>query len=227
MKRPLIFLLLFSALLQAQSGKLVVGFDIDDTVLFSRDVFLQVPGNLAEDAYWSWINTHDDALSVPIPPTIELVKFFHAKGHDVVFITSRPGIKGRQLARYLSKVVGFKVKVDDNLFFSPSEKVKGHKYPTKQEVMLSRQVDLYYGDSDGDIIAAIKADVHPVRVIRHQASWQAYGANYFGNVLKSDSDETPFRPHDLPIFYKAHVGVFGESIYPIVWAGPDSVLYNY
>ena len=45
--------------------------------------------------------------------------------------------------------------------------------------MKSLELDLYYGDSDSDIIAALKADVHPVRIVRHQKSINQYGANYF------------------------------------------------
>ena len=47
-------------------------------------------------------------------------------------------------------------------------------------------LDLFYGDSDTDIIAALKAGVHPVRVARNIASIDAYPDNYFGDVTKGD-----------------------------------------
>ena len=82
-------------------------------------------------------------------------------------------------------------------------------------------IDLFYGDSDTDMIAALKAGVHPVRVIRNEASIIEYGSNYFGNTLKGDSPEAPFSNNELKIFYKSKIGVFGESIYPIIWKGPN------
>ena len=43
----------------AQNGILNVGFDIDDTVLFSRDVFLSLPDDKRNPTDFSWINSHD------------------------------------------------------------------------------------------------------------------------------------------------------------------------
>ena len=43
------------------------------------------------------------------------------------------------------------------------------------------KIDLFYGDSDSDIIAALKA-IFPVRVVRNNASVIEYGSNYFGTL---------------------------------------------
>ena len=88
--------------------------------------------------------------------------------------------------------------------------------------MISLKLDLYYGDADSDIIAALKADVHPIRVIRHKKSIEQYGSNYFGNTLDGESHKNPFSSKDLKIFYSRSVGIFGESIYPIIWEAPKS-----
>ena len=69
-------------------------------------------------------------------------------------------------------------------------------------------------------IAALKANVHPIRIVRHKKSIEQYGKNYFGNVLQGKSIESPFRMDDLKIFYSKSVGIYGESIYPIIWDGP-------
>ena len=82
------------------------------------------------------------------------------------------------------------------------------------------KLDLFYGDADSDMIAALKAGVHPVRVVRNESSVIEYGSNYFGNTLKGDIPEAPFSNDDLQIFYKSNIGIFGESIYPIIWTGP-------
>ena len=177
-----LYFIIFSIIF-AQNGILNVGFDIDDTVLFSRDVFLSLPDDKQNPTDFGWINTHDSDYSIFITPTVELINYFRSNGHNVFFITARPGPNGHRLMKRL-------------------------------------KIDLFYGDSDTDMIAALKAGVHPVRVVRNEASVIEYGSNYFGNTLKGDSPEAPFSNNDLKIFYKSNIGIFGESIYPIIWSGP-------
>ena len=86
--------------------------------------------------------------------------------------------------------------------------------------MKKLNLDLFYGDADTDIIAALKANVHPVRIIRHNESIEQYGNNYFGNVTDGEKGKNPFEMNDLKIFYSKSVGIYGESIYPIIWKGP-------
>ena len=63
MKRIVIYILYFS-LVVAQPGILNVGFDVDDTILFSRDVFLSLPDDKRDPVDYSWINSHDKDFSV-------------------------------------------------------------------------------------------------------------------------------------------------------------------
>ncbi len=86
--------------------------------------------------------------------------------------------------------------------------------------MKKLKLDLFYGDADTDMIAALKASVHPVRIIRHNESIEQYGNNYFGNVTDEEKEKNPFQMNDLKIFYSKSVGIYGESIYPIIWKGP-------
>ena len=85
--------------------------------------------------------------------------------------------------------------------------------------MKKLNLDLFYGDADSDMIAALKANVHPVRIVRHNMSIEQYGKNYFGDLKDRDSGN-PFEMNDLKTFYSKSVGIFGESIYPILWRGP-------
>ena len=41
--------------------------------------------------------------------------------------------------------------------------------------MKKLKLDLFYGDADTDMIAALKANVHPIRIIRHKKSIEQYG----------------------------------------------------
>ena len=219
MKRIVIYILYFS-LVVAQPGILNVVFYFDDTILFSRDVFLSLPDDKRDTVDYGWINSHDKEFSLFITPTVELINYFHTNGHNVFFITARPGTKGNILAEFLADELGFSVRVNKNLFFSPKETIKGKRYTTKHRLMKRLKLDLFYGDADTDMIAALKAGVHPVRVVRHETSIVEYGSNYFGNTNKGNSAQTPFTKDDLKLFYNSNVGIFGESIYPIIWTGP-------
>ena len=217
LSRFIILLLIISSHSFSQTGKLKVGFDIDDTILYSERGFVVAPKTESGSTDYSWINTHDKEYSLLIDPVITLINFFRAHGHEVFFITARPGINGDSVAVFLSKNLNFDVKVDSNIFFSPKEYVNGFKYTTKHRIMEKLDIDIYYGDSDTDIIAAIKADVHPIRIVRSDASIKEYGRNYFGDTHDGESAEAPFKKKDLKYFYEAKVGIFGESIYPITW----------
>ena len=72
-------------------------------------------------------------------------------------------------------------------------------------------------DETRQVEAALKAGVHPVRIVRHDSSISQYGPNYFGNTLSGRTKNTPYSREDLNIFYSGSVGMFGESIYPIIW----------
>ena len=215
--KQIILFIFISSISFSQTGKLKIGFDIDDTTLYSERAFVVAPKTESGHNDYAWINTHDKEYSLLIDPVITLINYFRAHGHEVFFITARPGPNGDSVAVFLSKNLNFDVKVDSNLFFSPKEYVNGFKYTTKHRVMEKLGIDIYYGDSDTDIIAAIKADVHPVRIVRSNASIKEYGGNYFGNTHDGESPDAPFKKKDLKYFYKAKVGIFGESIYPITW----------
>lgn len=204
-----------------EPGILIIGFDIDDTVVFSYGVFQNLPAGKQHPIDFGWVNTHDRYYSVMIEPTVELVHFFRAHGHEVVFITAREADHGDSLAAFLTDRLGFEVTMNSNLFFAPKETIAGRRFTTKHRMMKALDLDLYYGDSDTDIIAALKAGVHPVRIVRHRQSVDQYAANFFGDTKKGDQEEAPFNARDLQVFVNAGVGLFGETIYPIHWSGPQ------
>lgn len=213
-----VFVLLVSSVTLGQIGQLRVGFDIDDTTLFSERGFVVAPRTEDGGIDYAWINTHDKEYSLLIEPIATLIDYFRANGHEVFFITARPGMNGDSVAAFLTRTLNFNISVGDNLFFSPKENHGDFRYTTKHRKMRELELDIYYGDSDTDMVAAIKADVHPVRVVRSDASIKEYGGNYFGDTNKGNSAKSPFDRTELEIFYKANVGIFGESIYPITWS---------
>ena len=205
----------------AEPGILNVGFDIDDTVLFSKDVFLNIPANKRNPIDYGWVNKQDERMSLFIEPTVKLINYFINNGHNIYFITARSGENGKFLAKLLAKNFNIKITKNKNLFFCPKKMINGKRFTTKHHTMEKLDLDLYYGDADSDMVAALKAGVRPVRIVRHDKSVSQYGKNYFGNTLDGKSKENPFATEDLKIFYSKSVGIFGESIYPIIWDGPE------
>ena len=214
-------LLLFYSFVFSQPGILNVGFDIDDTVLYSEEAFQTYIKKNGYPINYGWINQNDKNFSYPITPTIDLIHFFRSKGHNVFFITARSDINGQYLAKHLTNELDYKVKKDVDLFYMPKEKIGDKRFTTKHKKIKELNLDIFYGDSDSDIIAALKAGVHPVRVVRNIESIDSYPNNYFGDVTNGKAKESPFDKKDLKLFYKGSVGVFGESIYPIKWKGPS------
>ena len=70
--------ILYLSLVIAQPGILNVGFDVDVTILFSRDVFLSLPDDKRDPVDYGWINSHDKDFSLFITPTVELVDYFRS-----------------------------------------------------------------------------------------------------------------------------------------------------
>lgn len=200
-------------------GQLKIGFDIDDTVLFSRDNFLLAP-HISDDPYhldYGWVNQHDSLHSVIIQPIGDLIRFLRSQGHKVYFITARPGINGAAVGRHLSRELGFSVIMDENLFFSPKRKdpKSGNKYTSKHEVISRLGLHVFYGDSDSDMIAASIAGVRGVRVVRDMRSVEEYSKNYFGDIKSDHSPGAPFSEEEYQQFLSHGVGPYGETIYPI------------
>ena len=143
----------------AQPGILNIGFDIDDTVLYSEVNFQTYIKENGYPVNYGWINQNDKNFSFPITPTFDLIHFFRSKGHNVFYITARPGTNGEDLAKFLTKELGYKVEKDVDLFFMPKERIGDNRFTTKHKKMKELGLDLFYGDSDTDIIAALKAGV--------------------------------------------------------------------
>jgi len=203
----------------ADLGKLNIGFDIDDTILYSEENFIQSKKmyNNTGEIDFGWINTHDSVYSTVIPDMAKLVHFFRAQGHTVYFITARPGNNGATLARFLTRQLGFPITVRSNLFFSPKEADLGSgiHHTVKHRLIRDLGIELFYGDSDTDIVAALVGGAKPVRVVRDPRSLKAYARGHFGDLLHPHEAGNPFTPEDYRRFILAGVGPYGETIYPI------------
>jgi len=150
---------------------MAVGFDVDDTVLFSSPCFYYgkmkysptSEDYLKMDAFWTDIHTNNcDQYSIPKDVARKLIDMHTARGDDIYFITGRTrGSGGETLTAAIKKALDIE-KMNDVVFTASSE--------NKVEFLKDHKLKIYYGDADSDMKAAIAADIRPIRVMRAQNS---------------------------------------------------------
>lgn len=150
---------------------MAVGFDVDDTVLFSSPCFYYgkmkysptSEDYLKMDAFWTDIHTNNcDQYSIPKDVARKLIDLHTARGDDIYFITGRTrGTGGETLTAAIKKAFNIE-KMNDVVFTASSE--------NKVEFLKDHKLKIYYGDADSDMKAAIAADIRPIRVMRAQNS---------------------------------------------------------
>ena len=150
---------------------MAVGFDVDDTVLFSSPCFYYgkmkysptSEDYLKMDAFWTDIHTNNcDQYSIPKDVARKLIDLHTARGDDIYFITGRTrGSGGETLTAASEKAFNIE-KMNDVVFTASSE--------NKVEFLKDHKLKIYYGDADSDMKAAIAADIRPIRVMRAQNS---------------------------------------------------------
>ncbi|TBV03721.1 acid phosphatase AphA [Stutzerimonas kirkiae] len=143
---------------------MAVGFDIDDTVLFSSPCFYYgqqkySPGSddyLKSQSFWNEINGGCDRYSIPKDVARALIELHQQRGDTLYFITGRPYTEGEQLTGILQKTFAI-VDMQPVVFTSG---------PEKSRFIRERGLRIYYGDADSDIISAREAGARPIRVMR-------------------------------------------------------------
>lgn len=150
-----------------------VSFDIDDTVLASSGCFYYgkqkySPSDnsyLKNQAFWDEINAGCDKYSIPKDAARALIDMHQSRGDKIFFITGRTAGKDDQLTPLLEKTFNIKE-------MSPVNFMGGHgvdKLKTtynKTAGILKHNVQLHYGDSDDDILAAKEAGIRGIRLLR-------------------------------------------------------------
>ncbi|WP_313192155.1 acid phosphatase AphA [Shinella zoogloeoides] len=150
---------------------MAVGFDVDDTVLYSSPCFYYgkmkySPASeeyLDMDAFWTDIHTNNcDQYSIPKEVARKLIDMHTARGDEIFFITGRTrGSGGETLTAAIRKAFGIE-KMNDVVFTASSE--------NKVEFLKDHKLKIYYGDADSDMKAALAAGIRPIRVMRAQNS---------------------------------------------------------
>jgi len=148
----------------AKAAPMAVGFDIDDTVLFSSPCFYEgqrkfSPGSneyLKNMTFWTETNGGCDRYSIPKDVARALIAEHQRRGDKLFFITARPKTEGEQLTAILRET--FAITDMQPVVFTSG--------PDKTRFIRDRGLKVYYGDSDNDITSARDAGARPVRVMR-------------------------------------------------------------
>ncbi|MDN3702464.1 acid phosphatase AphA [Vibrio artabrorum] len=147
---------------------IVVGLDIDDTMLFSSPVFYYGKQKYSPDSFdylknqdfWNEASTGLDRFSIPKKSAVELVTMHLKHGDTVYFITGRTAPQGQEtLTTTLRNIFPkqYKEQIKPVVFAGSLDKV--------QQLKMAK-ISQYYGDSDKDITSSREAGVKAIRFLR-------------------------------------------------------------
>lgn len=183
--------------------KLVVGFDVDDTLVFSAPAFNALeplypaetirPKNL--DAlsegdrakyyeFWNKLNGDLDDRSIPKAIGKKLLDLHLGRGDDVWIISKRqsmnpPPAEDVVTKRY-ERMFGVKL----------PHPVVQTQLKDKTKFICEHHLGIYYGDADTDVTASVGAGATPIRVKRATDSYakDVVHNGQLGEVVLKDSD---------------------------------------
>ena len=139
-----------------------VGFDIDDTVLSSSPGYYYgqqkySPGSnsyLEMEEFWTEMNNGLDRFSLPKDCARRLIELHKSRGDTIYFITARRKTQTETVTELLAKT--FNLANINPVIFTEF----------KAEAILANEIQIYYGDSDADMRAAIEAGIRGIRIMR-------------------------------------------------------------
>lgn len=153
-----------------------VGFDIDDTVIFSSPGFwrgqrMYSPGShdyLKNPAFWENMNNGWDEFSIPKEVARELISMHVKRGDSIYFITGRSPTKTETVSKTLQDIFHIPAAAMHPVIFAGEKDGQN----VKTQWMRDKQIKIFYGDSDSDIAAARENGIRAIRVL--QASNSTY-----------------------------------------------------
>ncbi|PHM37914.1 acid phosphatase AphA [Xenorhabdus innexi] len=173
---------------------MAVGFDIDDTVLFSSPGFyrgqLEYSPNdnsyLKNPQFWEKMNNEWDKFSMPKQIGIDLVQMHLKRGDDIYFITGRTRTKTETVTKYLQEDLHIPVNKMNSVIFAGDDPGKNNKISW----MKDHKLEIYYGDADADIAAARELNIRGIRILRaSNSSYQPLPkAGKFGEEVVINSE---------------------------------------
>jgi acid phosphatase (class B) len=149
---------------------MAVGFDIDDTVLFSSPGFwrgkkIYSPDSeeyLQNPAFWEKMNNGWDEFSIPKEVARALIAMHVKRGDSIYFVTGRSQTPTETVSKTLQDDFLIPAGSMNPVIFAGDKAGQN----TKTQWLVDKHIKIFYGDSDNDITAAKEAQARPVRVLR-------------------------------------------------------------
>ena len=173
---------------------MAVGFDIDDTVLFSSPGFWRGKETYSPDsedylhnpAFWEKMNNGWDEFSIPKEVARALIAMHVKRGDRIYFITGRSQTQTETVSKTLQNDFSIPAANMNPVIFAGDKAGQN----TKTQWLQDKQIKLFYGDSDNDITAAQETGARAIRVL--PASNSTYKplpqAGMFGEEVIANSE---------------------------------------
>ncbi len=149
-----------------------VGFDVDDTVLFSSPGYYYgqqkySPGNkgfVIMEEFWNEMNNGLDQFSIPKECARKLIELHKKRGDSIYFITARTKTETESVTELLVKT--FDLENQQEVIFTGVKLGQNLKIKPIKE----NKIQIFYGDADSDIEAAYEAGIRAIRIMRARNS---------------------------------------------------------
>ena len=149
---------------------MAVGFDIDDTVLFSSPGFWRGQRTYSPDSqdylknpeFWEIMNNGWDAFSIPKEVARSLIAMHVKRGDSIYFVTGRSQTKTETVSKTLQDDFLIPGANMNPVIFAGDEPGQN----TKTQWLKEKNIRVFYGDSDNDITAAREVGARGIRVLR-------------------------------------------------------------
>lgn len=149
---------------------MAVGFDIDDTVLFSSPGFWRGQKTYSPDSqdylknpeFWEKMNNGWDAFSIPKEVARSLIAMHVKRGDSIYFVTGRTQTKTETVSKTLQDDFLIPGASMNPVIFAGDNPGQN----TKTQWLKEKNIRVFYGDSDNDISAAREVGARGIRVLR-------------------------------------------------------------
>lgn len=181
----------------------VVGFDVDDTLLYTAPAFNPLQPQYDPDVirpknydaltaeqkadyhdFWNRLNTEYDDRSLPKRIGRRLLALHMARGDEIWIISKRQSIDPKPA----NDPVTSRYEMMFGMHFA--HPVVQTELRDKTPFIAARHIDYYYGDSDSDITSSVAAGAVPIRVKRGANSYakDAVHNGQLGEAVLADSE---------------------------------------
>jgi len=149
---------------------MAVGFDIDDTVLFSSPGFWRGKKTFSPESedylknpvFWEKMNNGWDEFSIPKEVARQLIDMHVRRGDAIFFVTGRSPTQTETVSKTLADNFHIPATNMNPVIFAGDKPGQN----TKSQWLQDKNIRIFYGDSDNDITAARDVGARGIRILR-------------------------------------------------------------